>query len=57
MSRGNWNLPGSPVVKTSPSNAGGAGLFPGWGTKVPNAVRWLSSKESAANSGDPGDTG
>ena len=27
------DLPGSPVVKTSPSNAGGAGSIPGQGAK------------------------
>ena len=25
--------PGNPVVKPSPSNAGGAGLIPGWGAR------------------------
>ena len=25
------------MVKTPPSNAGGAGLIPGWGTKIPHA--------------------
>ena len=25
------DFPDSPVVETSPSNAGGAGLIPGWG--------------------------
>ena len=30
-------FPGSPVVKTSPSNAGGAGSNPGQGTKIPQA--------------------
>ena len=32
------DFPGSPVVKTSPSNAGGAGLLPGWGAKIPHAL-------------------
>ena len=27
------------MVKTSPSNAGGAGSTPGWGTKIPYASR------------------
>ena len=27
------HFPGSPVIKTSPSNAGVAGLIPGWGAK------------------------
>jgi len=30
-------FPGGPVVKTSPSNAGGAVLIPGWGGKIPHA--------------------
>jgi len=25
------------MVRTSPSNAGGAGSIPGWGTKIPHA--------------------
>ena len=32
-----WDLPGGPVVKTLPSNAGGAGLIPGQGAKIPHA--------------------
>ena len=28
---------GGPVVKTSPSNAGGVGSIPGWGAKTPRA--------------------
>ena len=32
-----WDFPGDPVVKTSPSNAGGVGSFPGWGAKIPHA--------------------
>ena len=31
------DFPGGPVVKTSPSNAGGAGSIPGWGAKIPHA--------------------
>ena len=30
--------PGNPVVKTSPSNAGSAGLIPGWGARFPHAL-------------------
>ena len=30
------DLTGGPVVKTSPSNAGGAGSIPGWETKIPH---------------------
>ena len=32
-------FPGGPVVKTSPSNAGGAGSIPGRGAKIPRASR------------------
>ena len=31
------DFPGSPVVKTSPSNAGGAGSIPGRGAEIPHA--------------------
>ena len=31
------DFPGGPVVKTSPSNAGGVSLIPGWGAKMPHA--------------------
>ena len=30
---------GSPVVETWPSNAGGMGFIPGWGTKILHAIR------------------
>ena len=30
-----WDFSGGPVVKTSPSNASGVGLIPGWGVKIP----------------------
>ena len=33
-----WDFPSGPVVKTLPSNAGGVGSIPGWGTKIPHAV-------------------
>ena len=32
------DLPGGPVVKNPPSNAGDVGLIPGWGTKIPHAM-------------------
>ena len=32
------DFPGSPVVKILPSNAGGAGLIPGQGAKIPHAL-------------------
>ena len=31
------DFPGSPVLGTSPSNAGGVGLILGWGAKTSNA--------------------
>ena len=31
------DFPGGPVVKTSPSSAGGAGSIPGRGAKIPHA--------------------
>ena len=33
-----WDFPGGPAVRTSPSNAGGAGSIPGWGAKIPHAL-------------------
>ena len=33
------DFPGGPVVKTSPSNAAGAGSVPGRGAKIPHASR------------------
>ena len=33
------DFPGGPVVKTPPSNAGGAGSIPGQRAKVPHALR------------------
>ena len=35
--RWDWDFPGDPVVKTSPSNIGGVGLIPGQGAKIPHA--------------------
>ena len=32
------DFPGSPVVKTLPSNAEGAGSIPGRGAKIPHAL-------------------
>ena len=34
-----WDIPGGPVVKTLLPSAGGAGSFPGRGTKNPHAWR------------------
>lgn len=33
-----WALPGSPVVRTSPSNVGGGGLIPDLGAEIPHAT-------------------
>ena len=33
-----WDFPGSPVVGTSPSTAGGEGSIPGRGAKIPHAL-------------------
>ena len=37
------DFPAGPVVKTLPSNAGGAGLIPSWGAKIPHAW-WPKTK-------------
>ena len=34
----NRDFPGGPVVKTSPSSAGGAGSIPGRGAKIAHAL-------------------
>ena len=41
---GEWDFPGSPVVKTSPSNAGDVGS-PGQGDKIPHAS-WPKTPEN-----------
>ena len=33
------DFPGGPVIKTSPSNAGGVGWIPGWGAKIPYTLQ------------------
>ena len=35
-------LPGGPVVKNPPCNAGDSGSIPGGGTKIPHAAEQLS---------------
>ena len=37
-----------PMVKTLPSNAGGMGLIPGQGTKIPACCRGLAKKKGLA---------
>ena len=41
-----WDFPGGPVVKTSPSNAGGAGLIPALGPKIPRASKPKKKKQN-----------
>ena len=41
-----WNFPGSPVVKTSPSDAEDTGLIPGERAKIPRAS-WPKHKTEA----------
>ena len=38
-------FPGGPVVKTSPSSAGGVGLIPGWGAKIPPVLQPKNIKQ------------
>ena len=40
------DFPSGPVVKTLPSNAGGVGLIPGWGAKIPHALWPKKSKHN-----------
>ena len=37
-----WDVPGSPVVKNRPCNAGDVGSIPGQGARIPHAVEQLS---------------
>ena len=37
------DLPGGPVVKNQPYNAGHKGSIPGWGTKIPHVEKKLST--------------
>ena len=41
-----WDLPGSPVVETSPSNARGAGSIPGQGAKIPHASQHMPKNQN-----------
>ena len=34
-----WDFLGDPVIKTSPSNVGGASSIPGQGAKIPHAFQ------------------
>ena len=44
-----WDFPGGPVVRTSPSNAGGVGLIPGGRAKIPHASWPKKRKEKNQN--------
>ena len=46
--KNNWDFPGSPVVKTPPSNAEDVGSIPGQGTKIPHAM-WSRDKKIKIN--------
>ena len=41
------DFPGGPVIKTLPSNAGGAGSITGWGTKSHKALKKPQYKTEA----------
>ena len=43
--RHKWDFANGPVVKTLPSNSGGAGSILDWGAKIPHAS-WPKKKES-----------
>ena len=40
-----WKFPGSPVVRALYFTAGGMGLIPGWGTKIPHAAEHGQKKK------------
>ena len=44
----NEDFSGGPVVKTLPSNVGGASSIPGWGSKVPHASQPKNQNETDA---------
>ena len=39
-----WDFPGSPVVKTLPSNAADASSIAGWRAKIPHAL-WPKNQD------------
>ena len=45
------NFPGSPVVKTSPSNAGGLSLIHGQVTKISHATQYGQKKKKKVRKG------
>ena len=44
------DFPDGPVVKTSPCNAGGTGLIPGWGAKIPHISQPKKKKSQSRGS-------
>ena len=44
-----WDFPGGPVVKTSPSRAGGVGPVSGQGAKIPHASWPKTQTQSRSN--------
>ena len=42
------DFPDGPVVKTSPCNAGGTSLIPGWGAKTPHISQPKKKKKAKA---------
>ena len=40
-----WEFPGGPVVRTLHFHCRGPGFNPGWGTKIPQAVRHGQKKQ------------
>jgi len=47
------DFPGSPVVKSPPSNARDAGSTPGQGTKIPHSKEQLSQSTTTRESPQP----
>ena len=47
------DFPGSPVVKSPPSNAGDSGSTPGQGTKTPHSKEQLSQNTTTKESPHP----
>ena len=45
-------FPGGPVVKNLPCHAGAAGLIPGWGTRIPQAMRKLGPQATTTEPED-----
>ena len=46
------DFPGGPVVKNLPCNARDASSIPGWGTKIPYAMKQLSPPATTTESRD-----